>query len=103
MNFEQLKKLVDNILENEYAHALNEDLGRMKDFDKYQSIKEAINTLRNSIMKNLSKEQKETLITFEDLLFELSEMENEFYFNNGVRVGLVNLNFLNDINAGLII
>lgn len=103
MNFEQLKKLVDNILENEYTHALNEDLGGMKDFDKYQALKESINTLRNSITKNLSKEQKETLITFEDLLFELNEMENKFYFNNGVRAGLVNLKFLNDINGGSLI
>lgn len=98
MKYDEAKKIVDGIVENEFEHIqrLKEHEFLNVDTEQQQFNKTTVEIFKE-LSSSLSKEQ-------EELLFDLDyatadEWTNlcRFYFKEGLRAGLSNLKFLNEI------
>lgn len=98
MKYDEAKKIVDGIVENEFIHIqrLKENEFSNIDTEQEQLSKNATEIFEE-LRSTLSKEQEELLF---DLEFAIcNEWTNLciFYFKEGLRAGLSNLKFLNEI------
>lgn len=98
MNYEEICKVIDGIIENEVRHI---EFFKECEFcknDKYQKeLTQSVNQLTGKLIVTLSDEQRKVF----DELFGLLVCENvnlqKFYFREGLRAGLTDLSFLNEI------
>lgn len=99
MNYEKTRELVKNIIENEFEHiqTSRESLFEEKDLEQKElnkTTQEVFEELRSS----LSKEQEELLFDLEFAICDEWINLCRFYFREGVRAGLINLEFLKTID-----
>jgi len=97
MKYEEMKKLIGNVIENEFNHVQDREREFM-DTDKEQiELSKSSEKLFNQLCEDIPKESKELLDDYYSAV--LSEWTNLciFYFKAGAAAGLTNLQFLNDI------
>ncbi|RXI49119.1 hypothetical protein DP125_06025 [Clostridium tetani] len=87
---EKVQRLIDDVISNEFMHEEYRSIEN-RDFD---SLKLTIDKLVLEFKEILSPEQYEKLISLVDMHQSLAALENEYYFNRGVRVAFTNLSFL---------
>ncbi|UFH66263.1 hypothetical protein KQH81_07015 [Clostridium cadaveris] len=99
MKYEDLRKLINNVIENEFHHIQYYEEKDFGDTDKEQN---ELETKADEILEKLNKSVPEE---FRMLVDEYSsavyqEWVNlcKFYFKKGVISGTTNLNFLKDTN-----
>lgn len=98
MKYEEVKKLINNVIENEFRSVEEENL---KDLDTevlnaYKSYSSEIIRLQEKIQGGLSEELKKDFLKLDDLMTEQLCIEIAYYFKKGVQAGTTNLSFLKD-------
>ena len=97
-NFENLKNIVDGIVKNEFQHVQetlavdfeNENLG-------YKQAVLMTNEIREALKKHATKEQQKLIGELEDSIGDEWIELCQFFFREGLRAGLTNLKFLNEV------
>jgi len=98
MKYEEMKKLIGNVIENEFNHVQEYQEREFVDTDKEQmKLNEASEKLFEKLHEDVPKEYQRLLDDYCSAV--LSEWVNlcMFYFKVGAVAGLTNLQFLNDI------
>ncbi|WP_462392726.1 hypothetical protein [Clostridium cadaveris] len=100
MKYEEVKKLINNVIENEFRSVEEENL---KDLDTevlnaYKSYSSEIIRLQEKIQGGLSEELKKDFYRMDSLLLDQLCIEIAYYFKKGVIAGTTNLSFLKDTN-----
>lgn len=98
MKYDEAKKIVDGIVENEFIHIqrLKENEFSNIDTDQEQLSKNATEIFEE-LRSTLSKEQEELLFDLEFAITDEWTNLCKFYFKEGLRAGLSNLKFLSEI------
>lgn len=98
MKYEEMKDLINNIIENEFNHVQTYEERNFSDTDEEQlKLEETLKKLFEELYKNIPKEFHGLLGDFDDAVTDAWTNFCRFYFKEGVRAGLVNLNFLKSI------
>lgn len=98
MKYEEIKDLINNIIENEFNHIQDYEERKFLDRDEEQlKLDEISEKLFRELYKNIPKECHDLLGNFDDAVTNAWTNICRFYFKEGVRAGLVNLKFLNSI------
>ena len=99
MKFEQVEKLINGIVENEIRHIANEqEVEFTNENQEYINQNKNTNDIYNALKNQLTEEQQYLL---NDLMNSTAIewiLLNEFYFKEGLRAGLSNLKFLNELD-----
>ena len=103
MDYKKMKNIVDGIVENEFRH-IQESLE--KEFTDtnldYRQNSSTTEGIYKALEKDTTEDQQRLIGDLEDSIS--SEWLCRFYFREGLRAGLENLKFLNEIdNIGAII
>ena len=98
MNYEDLKKLINNVIENEFRTVEREDFQRLDEevLDEYTGYTRKITGLQHKILDGLTEELQNDFSKFEELITRQLCIEIKYYFKRGVVAGTTNLNFLRD-------
>lgn len=104
MKFEQAEKLINGIVENEINHIKNEqEVEFTNENQEYINQNKNTNDIYNTLKKQLTEEQQYLL----NDLMNSTALEwillNEFYFKEGLRAGLSNLKFLNELDKSYLL
>lgn len=101
MNYEERKKLINNIVDNEFDHVQNENLEGMDELEKYNNIAENVDIIQTKLFELLPNEHKYLLDELDTKVWEMVSIQVRHYFKKGVAAGTSNLNFLRDITNGV--
>lgn len=97
MKYEEMKKLINNVMENEFNHVQEYQERKFTDTDKEQlELTETSERLFEKLCEGMPKEYQKLLDEYYSAVG--SEWVNlcMFYFKEGVKAGVNNLEFLND-------
>ncbi len=97
MKYEEMRKLIENIIENEFMHISKCDEKSFLDTDKEQiELSETSDNLLKQLHENIPEECQKLLNDYSNAV--LYEWVNicRFYFEKGVVAGTTNLEFLKD-------
>jgi hypothetical protein len=100
MEFEKIKKIVNGLVKSEYSHCIEsfgEDADKTDNDEEYIKAKREESDLAEELMRSLSEDKKYIVDKYYNAVKNVSAFEEEYYFRKGVRSGLINLKFLNDI------
>lgn len=97
MKYEEIKKLIENVIENEFMHVQEYDEKSFLDTDKEQmELTEESEKLLKQLHENIPEEYQKLLDDYSSaVLYEWVNM-CRFYFKEGVKAGTTNLEFLKD-------
>lgn len=99
MKFEQVEKLINGIVENEIRHIANEqEVEFTNENQEYINQKKNTNDIYNALKNQLTEEQQYLLNDLMDSTAIEWILLNKFYFKEGLRAGLSNLKFLNELD-----
>lgn len=100
MKYEEVKKLINNVIENEFRSVEEENLKDLDEevLDEYTGYTRKITELQRKILDGLTEELQNDFSKFEDLITRQLCIEIKYYFKKGVISGTTNLNFLKDTN-----
>ena len=98
MKYEELKKLINNVIENEFRTVERENLQGLDTeiLEEYENCSSEIIRLQNKIGDSLSEELKKDFLKLESLSTDQLCIEIAYYFKKGVQAGTTNLSFLKD-------
>lgn len=101
MKYEDLRKLINNVIENEFRTVEREnfqgfDTEVLEDYNN--CTKECIR-LEKEIGDSLNEDLKNDFLKLDELLTKQLCIEISYYFKRGVIAGTTNLNFLKDTNV----
>lgn len=99
MEYKEVKKIVNNIADNEVNYV--KDLLEKKFIDKnleYKKVSAETKLLYEKLIGNMTREQAQILDQLFSSLVCESVILNEFYFKKGLKAGITNLKFLNEID-----
>lgn len=102
MDYEKGKKLINSIVENEFAHIQDENLNGMDNLKEYNKIAKEANEIYIKLAELLPKEYKYLVDELETKEVDRLCIEIKHYFKKGVAAGTSNLNFLRDLTGGII-
>ncbi len=97
MKYEEMRKLIENIIENEFQHIQENCERKFLDKDKEQmELTEESEKLLKQLHENIPEEYQKLLDDYSSaVLYEWVNM-CRFYFKEGVKAGTTNLEFLKD-------
>lgn len=100
MEFDKVTKVIDGVVENEFRHIQEFKEKDFADNDlEYKKKSEMTQLLYKKLEEGMTEEQKDLL----DKLYSSMILEGvslgRFYFKEGVRAGLTNLKFLDEIEC----
>ena len=100
MKYEDLRKLINNVIENEFRTVERENLQGLDTevLDEYTGYTRKITGLQHKILDGLTEELQNDFSKFEELITRQLCIEIKYYFKRGVVAGTTNLNFLKDTN-----
>ena len=101
MNYEESKKLINNIVANEFDHSQMEDLHGMDNFKELEKLSKEIDEIQKQLFKLLPTEYRHLVDELETKECDKLCLEIRHYFKKGVAAGTSNLNFLRDITNGV--
>ncbi len=97
MKHEEIKKLIRNVIDNEFMHVQEYEERNFVDTNKEQmKLNKKSDELLEKLNDSIPEEYQKSLNEYNDAL--ISEWANmcKFYFKEGVRAGTTNLEFLKD-------
>lgn len=99
MKFNEIKKIVDGIVENEYRHVEEFLENKFQATDlEYKEKSEITNSIYRKLKEDMTEEQKELLDDLYSSFTTESLILLRFFFKEGLRAGLSNLKFLSEID-----
>ena len=99
MKYEQIRKVINGVIENEFKNVNEFKEPYFSDIDKeYIRLDENSSKLMEELIDTLSEEQQNMFNNFESAFIEQWKNILRFYFKEGVRAGLTNLKFLDEID-----
>ena len=100
MDYEKLKNIVNGIVENEFNH-VQETLEADFENENLEYKQKVLMTkaIREALKKDLTQEQRRLIGEFEDSISSEWVELCRFYFREGLRAGLSNLKFLNEVDG----
>lgn len=100
MNYENLKKIVDGIVKNEFNHTSDISASDFEN-ENFEYKQQVLMTkaIREALKKDLTQEQRRLIGEFEDSISSEWIELCSFYFREGLRAGLSNLKFLNEVDG----
>ena len=100
MKYEEARNLIGNIVENEFEHVQEYKEREFLDTDKEQiKLNKGSEKLYKQLLENVPKEYRSLLDDYIDVAsYELINM-CRFYFKEGIRAGVGNLNFVKEIDG----
>ena len=100
MKYEDLRKLINNVIENEFRTVERENLQGLDTevLEEYENYSNEIIRLQEKIQGGLSEELKKDFYRMDSLLIDQLCIEIAYYFKKGVIAGTTNLNFLKNTN-----
>lgn len=98
MKYEDLRKLINNVIESEFRTVEGENLQGLDTevLEEYENYSNEISRLQEKIQGGLSGELKKDFLKLDDLMTEQLCIEIAYYFKKGVQAGTTNLSFLKD-------
>ena len=102
MNYEENKKLINNIVNNEFNHIQNENLHGMENLEQYKILSNKVDEIQHKLYELLPKEYHHLIDELETKGTDKLCIEIRHYFKKGVAAGTSNLNFLRDLTGGTI-
>jgi len=99
---EDIKRLINNIIQNEFNHIQDENLKGMDDLEKYNLLNKEIDKIQDDILQALPEELKPLVNEWDIKIWHVLTIINDYYFRKGVIAGTSNLNFLRDSTGGII-
>ena len=98
MKYEEMKDLINNIIENEFNHVQEYREKELTNEDEEQlKLEETSKKLFEELYKNIPEECQGLLVDYCDAVTNVWLNLCMFYFKEGVRAGVYNLNFLKSI------
>lgn len=98
MNIKNIEKIVNGIVENEFAHIQEySELDFTKTNIDYRQANLMTEILHKALMKDMTEEQQRLIGELEDSVSSEWIEICKFYFREGLRAGLSNLKFLKEI------
>ncbi|WP_160693046.1 hypothetical protein [Clostridium sp. C2-6-12] len=99
MNFEETKRLINNVIENEFHHIqeTQELTALKKDNERFEEYNKADELLKH-LIDNAPEEYKNMLEDYDELVNSVMRDYCRYYFERGVISGMTNLKFLKDTN-----
>lgn len=101
MKLEETKKLINNVIENEFNHVQDQELKGMDELEEYNKLVNKNNDRYELLLKSLPDELQKVLNDYYDICTDRMQMEARHYFKKGVDAGASNLNFIRDITGGM--
>ena len=99
MKFDKVRKIVDGVIENEFRHVEEFLVKGFEDNDiEYKKESAMTQLLYEKLEESLTEEQKDLLDNLYSAMILEGVSLGRFYFKEGVRSGLTNLKFLDEIN-----
>lgn len=98
MKYEDLRILINNVIENEFRTVEREDFQGLDEevLDEYTGYTRKIIGLQHKILDGLTEELQNDFFKLEELITRKLCIEIKYYFKRGVVAGTTNLNFLRD-------
>lgn len=100
MKYDEVKELVENIVENEYLHI--SDHGELEFTDtniEYKNADDKYYQTFDKLEQTISKEYIDLLGQLEEEATERMRLLCRFYFKQGVAAGVSNLQFIKEIDG----
>lgn len=102
MDFEKMCKLIEGIIENEYNNICEFKEMEFSESDKEQKdLYDKSRKLYCELNMTLREEQKEIVAKLEGATTEEWSNLCKFYFREGLKAGLSNLSFLNNVDNAI--
>lgn len=102
MNYEEKRKLINNIIENEFTHIqIYRELNDLKKDKERLKESEESSKLFKKLLEGASKEYQEMLDDYYSAVISELVSYCRYYFKEGVAAGTSNLNFIRDITDGI--
>lgn len=100
MNIKNIENIVNGIVENEFNH-VQETLEADFENENLEYKQKVLMTkaIREALKKDLTQEQRRLIGEFEDSISSEWIELCRFYFREGLRAGLSNLKFLNEVDG----
>lgn len=96
MNFKEMKTLLNNVITNEFNHVQTKSFEDMDNLKEYKKISDDASKILELLTQNLSKQDLDLVDNLQSKIIEQMCLESRYYFKEGVRAGMTNLNFLAD-------
>lgn len=98
MKYDEAKKIVDGIVENEFIHIqrFSENDFAKENLEYKENLVQTY-SLYKKLENGMTEEQKDLLDELHSFMVFESVNLSKFYFKEGLRAGLCNLKFLNEI------
>lgn len=96
MNIEDIKELINNIVDSEYSHVMNyltNDVDKTE-LDGYAEAEQEEKALYDELSKLLPKDKMNLLDDYYSAVMEVITIEGKYCFGKGIKSGCTNLNFL---------
>lgn len=98
MNIKNLENVVNGIVENEFNHVQDTlALDFEKENTEYKQAVLMTESIREALKKHATEEQQKLIGELEDSIGDEWRELCQFYFREGLRTGLCNLKFLNEV------
>lgn len=99
MKTEMLKKIIKGIVRNEFEHVADYEQKFISMNKELKELGEINYDIYKKIRSCLEKEQQKLFNNYIDNLAREMVIMELFYFKEGLRAGLTNLKFLNEVNG----
>ena len=97
MKYEDLRKLINNVIENEFQHIQNYEEKDFSDTDKEQKeLEDKTTEVFEKLLKSIPEEYRKLIDEYSSAACYEWVNLCRFYFKKGVIAGTTNLNFLKD-------
>lgn len=97
MKYEEAKKLLNYVIDNEFTHLTNDENYFCDNNPNHKEILHKGHEAWLKFSETLSEEQRKLFQEYDFLLIEEVVSLEKLYFKLGVRAGLTNLKFLNEV------
>lgn len=98
MNIKNIENIVNGIVKNEFRNIVNNEEATFTNENiEYKQKELMTQVIRGALKKDTTEEQQRLINEFEDSISAEWLELCEFYFREGLRVGLSNLKFLKEI------
>lgn len=97
MKIEELKVLINNIIENEYKHIQDHQVEDMENDELWNETNENMSKVFSEIRKDIPEELKNKIDEIDSLIGLEESCLEKYYFKKGVKAALTNLKFLSEI------
>lgn len=99
--YDSLKNITRNTIKLEFRHIQEYRFEEIEGLEEYKYVEKEKNEIFERLKKSLSKEEIFLVEEFESKRIQMSCLEQDYYFKQGVISGFTNLKFLEEFGEGI--